>query len=107
MSFWTKIMSIGALGVTLLSSVPAWAVSPYGGPHSVCRSNSAGQSFVTMAPSASTFCYLSNVNIQETDTGGESAQCTLLRGYDYWYLSANLGASSDADVCCTAHCYSN
>jgi hypothetical protein len=41
MSFWTKIMSIGALGVTLLSSGPAWAVSPHSGPYGVCRSNSA------------------------------------------------------------------
>jgi hypothetical protein len=107
MSFWTKVMSIGALGVTLLGSVPAWAVSPHSGPFSVCRSNTAGQTFWTMSPSATTFCYLSTVSVQETDTNGEYAECTLLRGYNYWFLSANLGSNSDADVCCSAHCYNN
>ena len=33
MSFWTKIMSIGALVLRFCSSVPAWAVSPHSGPY--------------------------------------------------------------------------
>ena len=90
----------------LLGTVPAWATSYYG-TWSASRSNTAGQSFVTMSPSSSTFCYLSTVGMANTDSEGEWATCTLLRGYDYWFLSANLSQNNDADVQCSATCYYN
>jgi hypothetical protein len=106
MSFWTKMISIGALGVTLLGSVPAWAVSLYGGGY-VSRNNTYGITSLNIAPSTTTFCYLSMVSVEETDTGGEYAECDLSRGSHWWTLSARLGKSSDADVYCRAYCYSN
>ena len=89
-----------------LGAVPAWATSYYG-EWSVSRSNTGGQSFVTMSPSSSTFCYLSRVGVADTDSSGEWATCTMLRGYDYWFLSANLAQNNDADVQCSATCYTN
>jgi hypothetical protein len=90
----------------LLGTVPAWATSYYG-EWSVSRSNTGGQSFVTMSPSSYTFCYLSRVGMADTDSAGEWATCTLLKGYDYWFLSANLARNDDADVQCAAICYYN
>jgi hypothetical protein len=61
----------------------------------------------TMAPSASTFCYLAAVEFTDTDTGGEVARCEVIRGASSWTLLAIMGASSDADVRCRAYCYNN
>jgi hypothetical protein len=58
-----------------------------------------------MSPSATTFCYLRSVGIEETDTGGERATCRVTRGAVVWTLEAILGASSDADALCSAYCY--
>ncbi len=60
-----------------------------------------------MSPSGSTFCYLSRVVVTETDTGGERAECRVTRGDFNWNLQANMGASSDADIECSAICYNN
>lgn len=91
----------------LLSTVPAWAVSFRSGPTSASRFNTVGSTFVNLTPSPTTFCYLSRVGITETDTGSEVATCRLTRGAVVWTLEALLGASSDADVSCSAICYNN
>jgi hypothetical protein len=104
MSFWTKLIGIGALGVTLSSSVPAWALT-YWTTYNADRVNTAGASLVTMTPSATTFCYLSRVGVENTDTDGELAQCKVTRGTSSWVLEAYLGKSSDADARCSAICY--
>jgi hypothetical protein len=89
-----------------LGSVPAWAVS-FNRTVSVSRFNTAGSSFANLSTSATTFCYLSSISIEETDTGGEEATCRLTRGAIVWTLEAILDASSDADSECTAICYNN
>lgn len=61
----------------------------------------------TTALSASTFCYLHFVSIEETDTGGEEAACLVRRGAVIWTLEAILDASNNADVECSAYCYNN
>lgn len=91
----------------LLSTVPAWAVSFRSGPHTISRFNTVGSSFLNLTSSATTFCYLSRVSVTETDTGSEVATCRLTRGSFVWTLEAILGASSDADVSCSAICYNN
>jgi hypothetical protein len=89
-----------------LGAVPAWAVS-LNSSWSATRYNTVGTSFVNMSPSATTFCYLSRVGVNETDTGGELATCRVTRGAVVWTLEAILGTSSDADVYCSAYCYNN
>lgn len=89
-----------------LGSVPAWAVS-FNSSFSASRFNNVGSSFVNMTPRNTTFCYLSSISFEETDTGGEEATCRLTRGAVVWTLEAILDASSDADAECSAICYNN
>jgi hypothetical protein len=90
-----------------LSAFPAQAVSFNSGPYNASRNNNVGTTTVNMTLSASTFCFLSKVNIEETDTGTESAQCKVTLGANVWTLTATLGKSSDADARCSAICYNN
>lgn len=88
----------------LLGAVPAWAVSPAGNWTAI-RLDTVGSTFFNMTLSATTFCYLSRVGVRETDTAGELATCRLTRGSNVWTIEAMLGATSDADVYCSAYCY--
>jgi hypothetical protein len=90
--------------VLTLGAVPAWAVSPNSNWIAI-RYNAIGSSFVNMSPSATTFCYLSSVGFEETDTGGERATCRVTRGSVVWTLEAILSQSNDADAICYAYCY--
>jgi hypothetical protein len=90
----------------LLGAAPVWAVS-FNSSFSVARFNTAGSAFVNMTPRNTTFCYLSSISFEDTDTGGEEATCRLTRGAVVWTLEAILDASSDADSECTAICYNN
>jgi len=87
-----------------LGAVPAWAASPAG---NWCKSrfNDAGSSFVNMTLSNTTFCYLSKVSIENTDTDGEMATCQVTRGSNVWTLEAILAENNDADARCCAYCY--
>jgi hypothetical protein len=58
-----------------------------------------------MTLSATTFCYLKGVGVENTDIDGERATCQVDRGSLVWTLSAVLGKSSDADAYCSAYCY--
>jgi hypothetical protein len=87
-----------------LGAVPAWAVSP-AGSWSAFRINGGGTTFFNMTASATTFCYLSRVGVENTDTDGERATCRVTRGNVVWTLEAVLGEDNDADVYCSAYCY--
>jgi hypothetical protein len=60
-----------------------------------------------MSPSATTFCYLSRVGVENTDTDGERATCRVMRGSVVWTLEAVLGENNDADARCATYCYNN
>jgi hypothetical protein len=90
----------------LLGSVPAWAVS-LNSTWAVSRNNTDGTTSQNMSSSATTFCYLSKVGVEETDTSNEKAMCQVLPGNSLWTLQAVLGVNSDADVECRAYCYNN
>jgi hypothetical protein len=71
-----------------------------------------GTSFVNMTNKNTTFCYLSRVNVENTDTTNESAECRVFRRlapFTTWRLEATLGGGGgpDADVRCSAICYNN
>jgi len=89
-----------------LSALSATAVS-FRGQFSASRFNTAGSSFVNMTSSATTFCYLSRVLVENTDTEDETAGCRLTRGAVVWTLEAVLGQNDDADTFCSAICYNN
>jgi len=94
-----------ALSLSLIA-LPAAAVSPHSNWFAT-RYNTVGSSFVNMSPSGSTFCYLSRTAVVDTDTASEKATCRVTKGAVVWTLEAVLGASSDADVECSAICYNN
>ena len=99
--------AVAALTLASLSAAsPANAVS-FNGTFSADRLNNVGSTFANMTASATTFCYLSRIQVTETDTGAETAECKITRGPIVWVLEAILGASSDADVRCSAICYNN
>jgi hypothetical protein len=98
---------IGALAIIgLLAASPAAAVS-YNSTYSAERRNTAGSTFTNMSLSASTFCFLTRVGMEETDSAGEYASCKITKGANVWTLEAYLGVSNDADVLCSAICYNN
>ncbi|TQV71850.1 hypothetical protein FKG94_19605 [Exilibacterium tricleocarpae] len=99
------IKVLAVLGV-LLGSLQAQAVS-YDGTWTQNKSN-AGVAWTPMRTHANHFCFLSKVEIEETDTSREWARCRAYRssGAD-WILEARLGKSSDADARCSAICYNN
>jgi len=87
-------------------AIPASAVSFNGSFHAQ-RFNNKGTTTAVLRPSASNFCYLSEVSVEETDTGGEEAKCRVRRSRSVWLLEAILDKSSNADVECNAICYRN
>lgn len=89
-----------------LSALPAQAVS-FHSTRSVTRSDDGGTSFRNLASSATHFCFLSRVGVENTDEDGESAICQVKRGGRFWRLEATLGEDNDADVFCSAICYNN
>lgn len=105
----TKTSTFAAALVTAvlsLAGTTASAVSPYS-YYYLNRSNSAGTSLLNIAPASGRFCYLAKVEVDNTDTEGETATCEVRRTGYTWLLYARLGKSSDADVECAAYCYNN
>jgi hypothetical protein len=94
----------------LLGAVPAWAVSPHSN-WTLIRNCTPGSFFQAMAPSDTTFCYLSRVSVEETDTVGERATCRVFRDnfHNTWWLEATLDANANGcpHVGCSAYCYNN
>jgi hypothetical protein len=100
------IRAVVFLLVLVLSALPAAAVSFLGQFHA-SKFNIAGSMVTNMTLSATTFCYLSRVFVEDADTDDEIAGCRVTRGPIVWTLEAFLGRSSDADSRCSAICYSN
>jgi hypothetical protein len=93
---------------SLLASIflynPAFAVNE-SGHWSAFRNNQAGTTGFAMRPHANHFCFLTQVGIEETDSGGEEARCRIAKLGSDWWIQAILEKSSDADVKCSAYCY--
>ena len=67
--------------------------------------NSAGTSTTVMSLISDHVCALSQVSIEETDTGSEEATCRVSKSGAVWILEARLDKSSDADAECAAICF--
>jgi hypothetical protein len=68
--------------------------------------NTAGTTFNIMQSTSDHFCFLTRVGIRETDTIGVRGVCRIVTASGYWVLQARLlGGDSNADVVCTARCY--
>jgi len=98
-------------GILLFSSLTLTALSAeavtYNSTWNASRSNNGGSTFQNMTPRNTTFCYLSRVGFENTDTDGERATCRVTRGAVVWTLEAILGENNDADAVCSAICYNN
>jgi hypothetical protein len=117
---WAKVLNRGAMHMNgkrtilavvlslslVVSALPAAAVSVIG-EFCSSRFDTAGSSFRELTPRNTTFCYLSSISFEETDTGTEEATCRVIRGSFVWILEARLDRSSDADAECCAICYNN
>ncbi len=100
----TTIVAVGL--TTLALAGTAMAIPTFQGGAALVRNNTQGTSFVNLSLSATSYCFLTQVGVTETDTGAETVDCRLTRGPNVWTLEAILGTSSDADVRCAAVCYS-
>lgn len=102
--YWVKALLLASLS---LGALPAGATGAVflASDHSAQRLNNIGTTTAVMQPHANHFCYLSKVAVVETDTGPERAECRVRRSGVVWLLEATLGATSDADVFCSAVCY--
>ena len=92
------------LAMSITGSVHA--VSP-DGSWFLQRFNTAGTFFAVMKPHANHFCYLTQVSIEETDSGNEEATCRIRKSGTVWLLEATLDKNGNADVKCGAVCYNN
>src|SRR6266850_995403 len=90
--------------VLVLSALPAGAVSYIG---QWCRQqiNEKDVNAIQMTPRNTTFCFLSSVGFENTDTTGERATCRVYRGAVAWELQAVLNQDDDADAYCCAICF--
>jgi len=88
-------------------ALPALAGTFNSGPYNASRINTGGIGFTNMTASATTFCFLSNVGMRDTDSSTELAGCRVVRGPIVWTLQAELSQSDDADAFCQATCYNN
>jgi hypothetical protein len=108
-NFRTRRAGVTLLGGLLVSALcigTAAASAPAGG-FSSTRINSKGTFFAVMSDSNSTFCFMTGMKVEETDTLGESAQCRILAQNGRWVLETTLGKDGDATVVCEARCYTN
>jgi hypothetical protein len=102
-----KLSAIAALGAVGLGFAGAAHAVSFNSAFFANRNNTVGTTFINMTPQGTTFCYLGEVEFEETDAANESALCRVTKGPVVWTLEATLGASSDADVHCLAVCYNN
>ena len=96
------LLSLASLAMT----TSAQAVSPAAGGVGSAAQNNVGVAFVNLTSSATTFCFLTRVQVEDTDSVNEFAGCNLTRGPLVWTLQAVVTAS-DAAARCTALCYNN
>ena len=98
--------TIIATGVLALSALaPAAHAVNEGGAWTLVKNNSAGTYTAVMQPRSSHFCTLNQVGVENTDTDGEMARCTVRPSGTVWIMEAWLEKSSDADVHCQAYCF--
>jgi hypothetical protein len=102
--YLVKALLLASLGLTALPAGATGAVF-FAGQFNAQRLNTFGTTTVVLPPNANHFCYLSRVGVVETDTGGERTECRVRPSATVWLLEAFVGASSDADVFCSAICY--
>jgi hypothetical protein len=79
------------------------------GTHVAQKNNVAGIEWKNLGPSKDRFCFLSRVRIEDTDDVGEVAECLITlggtQGNEVWFLGAILTQNADADVWCSAWCF--
>lgn len=92
-------------GLLALSAFPAHAVTF----NSSWFANKTGVGTIgtNMTPSATTFCFLSRVNVEEVRLNNNFAECVVTRGPAVWRLNAIVGAGAPAEARCRAYCYNN
>ena len=101
-----KIYSLLLLSGLVFMPPTGGAVS-FDSSYSVSRYYYYGTSYRVLPTHANHFCYLSRVGIEETDTGGEVAQCQVRRSGTVWLLEASLLSNGDHSARCSAYCYNN
>jgi hypothetical protein len=84
----------------------------YTAEFSAQRNNSGGTSSVAMTSTSGSICFLTSVAFEDTDSGGEWAECRVVPSAGVWRLQASLGRINDifggevtdSDAWCRARC---
>lgn len=76
------------------------------GSFNVQRNNTGGTTSRDLGSTIRRMCFLTEVTMEDTDSGGEWAGCRVVRLSGQWVLQARLARSDDADVWCAARCLS-
>jgi hypothetical protein len=86
---------------------PAWAVSFVGSFTAASSGSPTDPDTEEMTPSATTFCFLSQVSVRDTDTLEELGSCSIEEDVvnGQWVLRAFMGEDNDAAVFCQAFCF--
>jgi hypothetical protein len=102
-----KISTTLVFASLALGALPAGAVSYHSSYSRNKTDGIEGTEFRIMPTFAGHFCYLSKVEVENTDIKDETAACRVTTQSQSWVLTATLGKSSDAKVRCRAICYNN
>lgn len=102
-----KLLGLLLSSLMTASALPASADVEFESTYTLKQYNTRGSAFKVLLGTNtwSHFCFLTSMTVEETDTGSEHARCKVYMDYPSWWMQANLGKSSDADVECTATCY--
>ena len=66
------------------------------------ESHDDGWEHTTMVPASNSICFLTRVEFEDIDTGGETSECRIDQSGGYWRLGA--WAEDDSDAWCWARC---
>jgi hypothetical protein len=90
-----------------LGAGPAWAVSFVDSFTAASSGSPTDPDTEEMTPSATTFCFLSQVTVRDTDTFEELGSCSIEEDAfeGKWVLRAFMGEDNDAAVFCQAFCF--
>lgn len=102
-----SILISGVLATMSLGSANQALAVTFDTQATVEKHNAGGVAYANLSYTSSAFCFLTQVQVEDTDAHAESARCRLVKGATVWVLEAYLGRSDDADVICSAVCYRN
>ncbi|MCH7526859.1 MAG: hypothetical protein IID39_05435, partial [Planctomycetes bacterium] len=100
------LVKVGSGGISTTGNISFGSASGFThfGPVTAVQRNTLGTNTILIISSAKAFCSLSLMDVEDTDSVGERAQCNVFIFNGFWYVQAFLPQNNDADVICQARC---